>query len=117
MPIGQTTRKAFTVTPSPPYFDSAPRYTSPRLGITIRNVTYEVRRQLQMRSGDPGVVISKITAGSRASTAGIKPYELITHVNGNAIANVRAFERQTTDADDLELSIKRMTRSRQVRIR
>ena len=113
---GQPARQDFVVTPSPPHFDAAPQYQTNDLGITARNVTYEVRRQLQLGPDDPGVIVSKIEAGSKASIAGIRPFEIITHINGQPVHDVKLFETYTADPEELELSVKRMTRSRQVRI-
>ena len=51
----------------PPSYDSAPKYKQEALGLTVRDMTYEVRRYLQKKDDDPGVVISKIELGSKAS--------------------------------------------------
>jgi hypothetical protein len=44
--------------------------------------------------------VSKIEPGSRASVGGLKPYEIITHVNDRPIANVKAFVTQFNKLDE-----------------
>jgi len=62
------------------------------------------------------VIISKIEMGSKASKAGIKQYEVITHVNDQPVKNVKEFENATKDQTELNLSIKRMTAGRIVKV-
>jgi S1-C subfamily serine protease len=114
---GELRREDFVVSPSPPHFEAAPQHQTDEFGVTVRDVTYEVRRQLQIGSEETGVIVSKIEAGSKASVAGIRPYEIITHINGRAVPDVKLFEAYMADSDQLELSVKRMTRSRQVRLK
>jgi serine protease Do len=114
---GKVERKDFKVTQSPAHFDSAAKFKLDTLGITVRELTYEVRRYLQIGVGDPGVIISKIEMGSKASTAGLKPYELITHVNNQPVNNVKDFETLTKNQQDLRLSVKRMAKGRQVKVK
>ena len=65
---------------------------------------------------DPGVVISRLEAGSKASVSGLKPYELITHINDKPVNNTEDFQRLTKGQQELRLSVKRMTRGRIVKI-
>jgi len=113
---GQTVFKDFEVAQSPPHFGAAPRFKSDALGITVRDMTYEVRRYLQKEPNDPGIVISRVEPGSKASVAGIKPYETITHVNEQPVANVKDFERLLAGQQELRLAVKRMVQGRVVKI-
>jgi hypothetical protein len=108
--------KDFTVAEGPPHYASAPRFKSAPLGITVRDMTYEVRRYLQKKPEDPGVIVAKIEQGSKASVAGLKPYELITHVNDQPVNTVKDFEKLTAGQTDIRLSVKRMTAGRIVKI-
>ena len=114
---GQIVNKDFVVTQSPRHFDSAPRHKSEILGMTVRDLTFEVRRHLLMKPDDPGVVISKIEPGEKAAIAGIKPYEIITHVDGQPVVDGDTFEKLIEGKTKLRLSVKRMTRGRQVQIK
>jgi serine protease Do len=113
---GKELSKELVVTPSPMYYDSAPRFQSVPLGITVRDLTYEVRRYFQRSAEDPGVIVTKIEPGSRASVAGIKPYEIITQVNDQPVATAADFGKLTKDQKELRLAVKRMLRGRVVKI-
>ena len=102
---------------SPAHYDSTPRYKAEGLGLTVRGLTYEVQRYFQKKPEDPGVIVSKIEPGSKGSVAGIKPYEIITHINDQPVMNVKDFEELCKGKADLRLSVKRMTRGRVVPIR
>ncbi len=114
---GKIVRKDFEVLVSPPHYDTAKRYKSAPLGLTARNLTYELQRYFQKKPEDAGVIISKIEPGSKASVSGLKPYEIITHVNGKEVADVEEFEKLVKDQDELQLLVKRMTRGRTVKIK
>jgi len=75
-----------------------------------------VRRYMQKKDDEPGVVISKIELGSKGSVAGLKPYEVITHVNDKPVMNAKDFEAAAKDQTELRLSVKRMTAGRIVKI-
>jgi hypothetical protein len=113
---GKSLTKEFNVTASPIYYDSAPRYQSAPLGVTVRDLTYEVRRYFQREATDPGVIVSKIEPGSRASVAGVRPYEIITHVNDKPVMTAKDFELLTKDQKELRLSVKRMLRGRVIKL-
>jgi hypothetical protein len=114
---GQAVQKDLEVVESPPHYESAPKYKSQPLGLTVRDLTYEVRRYLQKKDDEPGVIASKIEPGGKASVAGIKPYEIITHINDKPIMNSKDFEQAIAGQDELRLSVKRMTRGRVVKIK
>ncbi len=109
---GKLESKEFEVVQAPVHYEAAARFKSEALGITVRNLTYDVRRYLQRKVDEPGVVVSKIEAGGKASVAGVKPYELITHINDQPINSVKDFEERITAGGDLKLSIKRMVKGR-----
>jgi hypothetical protein len=113
---GKVEKKDFTVVEGPPTYESAPRFKLGPLGLTVRDLTYDVRRYFQKPDDEPGVVISKIELGSKASVAGLKPYEVITHVNDQPVKTVQDFEKLTKDQQELRLSVKRMTKGRIVKV-
>jgi hypothetical protein len=114
---GKTISRDFVVAESPLHYESAPRYTSDSLGLTVRDITYEARRYYQKTETDPGIVVSKIEPGSKASVAGVRPYELITHVNGKPVMNIAEFTKLIRGAGEIQLTLNRMYRTRQVNIR
>jgi hypothetical protein len=114
---GKLEKKVFEVVAAPVHYESAPKYKAESVGLTVKNLTYEVRRYLQRKVDEPGVIVSKVEAGSRASVAGVKPYEVITHVNDKAVSNVKEFEEMAAGGGELKLSLKRMAKGRIVTIK
>ena len=113
---GKIVKKDFRVIASPPHYDTAKRYKSKLLGLTVKDLTYELRRYFQKKPGDAGVIVSKIEPGSKVSVRGLKPYEIITHVNGKEVSGVKEFERLIKDQAELQMLVKRMTRGRTIKI-
>jgi hypothetical protein len=114
---GKLEARRFVVEAGPPHYDSAPRYKAEGLGLTVRDLTYEVRRYFQKDADDPGVIVSKIEPGSKASVAGIKPYELIVGVNDRPVMTVKDFAEAVESGDgQLRLTVKRMTQGRVVKM-
>ena len=101
---------------SPPYFRTASKVEHEELGVTVRDMTYEVRRCLQRTAADPGVIISTLAPGSRASVSGLRPYEIITHVNGEPVMNVADFARLASDRGEVRLAVRRFNSDRIVSI-
>ena len=114
---GKVERKKFVIQPSPIYFEIAPRYKSNAFGIEVSNMTYEVRRYFRMDKSTPGVIISSISAGSSASTAGLKPYEIITAVNDKPVHNAEEFRKAVEGAAELRLSVRRLATDRVVTVK
>ncbi|MDX1564028.1 MAG: hypothetical protein R3236_01425, partial [Phycisphaeraceae bacterium] len=110
---GQVVRKPMVVVQSPTHYQTAPKFKSEPLGLTVRDMTFEVRRQLQKKTDDPGVVISRIEPGSKTAVAGIKPFEVITHVNKKPVMNVQDFEKAVNaSGPSLQFSVNRLLRTR-----
>jgi hypothetical protein len=114
---GEPGSRELTISESPPCFESAPRFRSDPLGLTVRNLTFEVRRFLQLDAEAPGVIVGTIKPASKASVAGIRPYELITHVNGAPVRDVKEFDALTGKGAELRFAVRRMQAERQVKIR
>jgi hypothetical protein len=109
---GETIRVPFTVLESPAHYGSAPRYENEDMGMTVRDLTYEVRRYLRRSDEDPGVVVSKIEPGSLAAVAEIMPFEVITYVNGEAVYSIEDFEAAIAGQAQLRFEVLHMTQSR-----
>ncbi|MBN2512739.1 MAG: PDZ domain-containing protein, partial [Sedimentisphaerales bacterium] len=114
---GEVLVKDMVITESPSHYDSAKRFKSEAMGITVRNLTYEVQRYFRLTPDDPGVIVSKIEPGSKASVGGIKPFEIITHINDEPVADVDTFEKMIQAGGELKLSVKRMTKGRIVNLK
>ena len=106
----------FALEMGPKDFNSATSYEDKASGLTVKDATYEVRHYFKMKDDDPGIVVSDIVAGSKASVAGLKPCEVITAVNGQGAKSVEDFKKSFAAGGDIALTVKRMSRSRVVKI-
>lgn len=114
---GEPFSKPFEIVLGPSHYNSAPEHHSEAIGLTVRDMTFEVRRYFQRSPEDPGVIVSRIEPGGRASVSGVRPYEIVTHINDREIRSVADFERVLGEGKELRLSILRMARPRVVKIR
>ncbi len=114
---GKIVKLDMVITESPAHHDSAGKFKSKAIGLTVKNLTYEVRRYFHKTDADPGVIVAKIEPGSKTSVSGIKPFEIITHVNGKEIMNADDFEKLIAGQDELRFSVKRMDKGREVKIK
>ncbi len=114
---GTVIRVSLRVAEGPPHSEAAPRFESEGLGLTVRDLTYEVRRYFQMKVSDPGVIISKVEPGGAAAIAGLRPYEIINRVDNQPVADIEAFGAAVAPAGEHRLVVKRMTEGRIVTIR
>ncbi len=102
---------------APVHFRNAPRARSKDLGITVADMTYEVRKYFKFGDDAPGVVIAKVKGGGPAAVAGLKPLELITQVNGEDVKDAKDFLAKVKDKKDLTFSVRRLTATRVVPIK
>lgn len=114
---GKVTMMDFKVEQGPAHYDSAKRFKSEAAGMTVRDLTYEVRRFFQLKDDEPGVIIAKIESGEKAAVAGLKPYELIISVNDTPVRSAADLESAIAAGGEFRLSVKRMTTGRIVKIK
>jgi len=113
---GEVRRLPMVVEQSPPHYGNAARHEEERLGITVRDLSFEIRAHLRIADDEPGVVIANLKPGGRASLAGLRPFEIITEVDGNPVADAAEFGRLVEGRTELRLAVRRGTRSRVVRL-
>jgi hypothetical protein len=114
---GKQIKRRFVVAPSPEHYDTAARFKSKALGLTVREMTYEVRRYFRKTPKDPGVIVSAVEPGSSGGVGGVRPYEIVTHVNDKPVLGIKVFEELIKGRDELRLAVLRMTRGRLVKIK
>ncbi len=64
------------------------------LGMTLRDLTPEMARQLDLPRDTRGAVVTGVEAGEPAADAGLNRGDVIVSVNGEAVDDVDGFERQ-----------------------
>jgi len=109
---GKVQTVEMVVEAGPAHYATAPQSEDAGLGLTVRNLTFETRLYFQIPEGEPGVLVSRVIAGSRASTGGVKPYEIITTVNHRPVRTAAEFAESAAQAGALTFSVRRMQHSR-----
>jgi PDZ domain-containing protein len=105
---------------APPDFENARKYKAEDIGLTVKDITYEVRAHYRLSADAPGVVVGKVERGSKAAIAKVAPFEILVSVNGKVVRNVdefrQALEQSAAGERTLELKLERMGKSRLVRM-
>ena len=96
----QTVTKSVTIQPAPPDFESAKKFKDDDIGLTLKDLTYEVRAALQIADDQYGVVVAKVETGTPASVAGIKQYEILTALDNQPLKDVDDFKARVKSAQD-----------------
>jgi S1-C subfamily serine protease len=90
----------FQVAMAPRDFDSAEKHKDEDLGITVKQLTYEVRKALNLDDKAPGVVVAKVEPGGPAGVAKLALYELLTKIEGKDVTSVDNFKERIKKAQD-----------------
>lgn len=109
---GRLQNHLLEVVRGPDHYDSAPEFKSEGIGLTVRELTFETRRFFQREQDSPGLVVARIEPGSSASTGGLKPFELITHVNDQPVRTIDEFSEAAKAGGDIRLAVQRMHQGR-----
>ncbi len=72
-------------------FAAGERPSEVDIGVTVRELTPEVARQLDIDEATKGVVVSRVVPGSAAQRAGLTPGTVILEVNREPVTTVREF--------------------------
>lgn len=102
---------------APVHYQNAPRARSKTLGVTVADMTHEVRKYFKFGDDASGVVVAKVKGGGPAAVAGLKPLELITQVNGEDVKDAKDFLAKVKDQKELTFSVRRLTATRVVPIK
>ncbi len=92
----------------------SPAEPAERFGLTVQDLTPELREQLKLDSVD-GVVVSGVDDAGPAARAGIRPGDVITEVNREPVKSTRDFTRslgQSRPGANLLLLVRREGNSR-----
>lgn len=106
-----------TVEAAPLSFYNTKRIFSDTLGLTMCNLTTEVRNYMKMNDNEPGVVVAGVKSGSKASVAGIKPYEIITKVDDQPVNSIEQMQEFCQGKTKIKFEIKRLNLSRIVSVK
>ena len=65
--------------------------TSLDLGVSVVELTSEIKSQLKLSDDVEGVLVKGVTRGGRASAAGVAPKDIIVKVNGKSVKNLKEY--------------------------
>jgi len=85
---GETRTIDYQIALGPPDQDSAPKWKNRKLGLTVKDVTYEVRHALSLKA-PAGVLVAKVESGSPVLVAKIFPNEIITRLDDQPLTSAR----------------------------
>jgi ligand-binding sensor protein len=105
----KTLEKDFTIQQAPRDMLSAAKYKNDKLGLTVKDVTYEVRAALRLDPNEPAIVAVKVEQGTPAALARINTYELIRAVDSVSIDSVETFEKLLAQAQEAKKDSIRVT--------
>ena len=77
---------------APRDFETAEKLRDEEFGVTLKDLTYEVRRFQRIPAGTSGVVVAKVESGSRAEVAKLQPHSVVTRVNNVPVRDVAHFK-------------------------
>jgi serine protease Do len=98
----------------PVHYMTASEGSRDGLGFRVRELTFETRRYYQLADEAAALIVARVEAGGAASTAGLKPYELITTINEQPVGSVADFDRMVDTGGVLRFGVKRMSQGRVV---
>ena len=106
---GKIQQKDFTIEQAPRDMLSAAKYKNEALGLTVKDLTYEVRAALHLDESEKAVVITEVEQGTAAALARVDLFELIRAVDGQSVDDVETFEKLITDAQQAQKESVRLT--------
>jgi len=74
---------------APPDVDSASKWQNRKIGLTVKDMTYEIRHALSLKDADPGVLVAKVEDGSPMTVARIYPNEIITRLDDQPLGSAK----------------------------
>lgn len=101
---GEIKRTSFIIEKSPGDYMSAKKFKTDELGITVKDITYEVRKALDLKTYSPGVIISKIEEGSPSAIARLNVFEILSQFDGKPIGNIDDFKKFFNEAKNKKSS-------------
>ena len=101
---------------APVHYKNAPKARNRSLGLSVRDMTFEVRRFFKFDDKASGIVIAKVKPGSPADVAGLDDCELVTEVNGEKVMSAKDFAAKVKGKKDLVFAVRHLAQTRIVKI-
>lgn len=89
---------------APTDYETAERYKDDALGLTVKELTYEVRHFQKLEPALSGVTVAKVESGGKADIAKLAPLSIIVRVNDVAVKNLAHFRELAVSSKGLTLT-------------
>ncbi|HVE43113.1 MAG TPA: hypothetical protein VNM14_24775 [Planctomycetota bacterium] len=89
---------------APTDYETAERYKDDALGLTVKELTYEVRHFQKLEPGVSGVTVAKVESGSKSDVAKLQPLSIIVKVNDVAVKDLAHFRQLASSPKGLTLT-------------
>jgi len=89
--------KVGQVTPQPPVEKES------KIGLSITNLTQQIREELGVPADVSGIVITKVKKNSKAAEKGLFMYDIISEADNKKVSNVNDLEKALGEAKDVIL--------------
>jgi len=89
---------------APTDYETAERYKDDALGLTVKELTYEVRHFQKLEPGMTGVTVAKVESGSKSDVAKLFPLSIIIKVNEVAVKDIAHFRQLAASTKGLTLT-------------
>jgi len=89
---------------APTDYETAERYKDDALGLTVKELTYEVRHFQKLEPGATGVTVAKVESGSRSDVAKLAALSIIVRVNDVTVKDLAHFRELAGSAKGLTLT-------------
>ena len=89
---------------APVDYETAERFKDDSLGITVKELTYEVRHFQKIEPSVTGVTVAKVESGSKADIAKLPPLSVIVRVNDVAVRDLAHFRQLAASTKGLTLT-------------
>ena len=113
---GERKEVELTLEQAPVHYQTAKRIKNKALGMIVSDMTFEVRGYFKFDEAAPGVVVVKVQPGNPAAIGGLKPLEIITHVNNEPVTSAKDFAKKVKGQKNLTFAVRRLAATRVVRI-
>ncbi len=89
---------------APMDYETAERFKDDALGMTVKDLTYEVRHFQKLEPGVTGVTVARVESGSKADVGKLVALSIIVRVNDVAVKDIAHFRRLAAASKSLTLT-------------
>ncbi len=89
---GKESSVDLTLEASPPGIENSPKLVDKATGLSIKEITGDIRRFLRLEKGFEGLLVYDVESGSPAQVAGLRPLAILQTVGGRPVSTLKELE-------------------------